>query len=31
MIGLPTAIQKSCNPYFNKLANSIGWRDMVQG
>lgn len=30
-IGLPTAIQKSCNPYFNKLANSIGWRDMVQG
>jgi penicillin-binding protein 2 len=30
-IGLPTAIQKSCNPYFNKLANAIGWRDMVQG
>ena len=30
-IGLTTAIQKSCNPYFNKLANSIGWRDMVQG
>lgn len=30
-IGLPTAIQKSCNPYFNKLANSIGWRDMTRG
>jgi len=30
-IGLTTAIQKSCNPYFNKLANSIGWCDMVQG
>lgn len=28
---LPEAIQKSCNPYFNKLANSIGWRDLVQG
>ena len=28
---LPKAIQQSCNPYFNKLANSIGWRDMVEG
>ncbi len=28
---LPQAIQKSCNPYFNKLANTIGWRSMVEG
>ena len=28
---LPKAIQKSCNPYFNKLANTIGWRAMVDG
>lgn len=28
---LPEAIQKSCNPYFNKLANSIGWKAMVDG
>ena len=30
-LSLPAAIQKSCNPYFNKLANSIGWRDMTRG
>jgi penicillin-binding protein 2 len=28
---LPKAIQQSCNPYFNKLANTIGWRAMVDG
>lgn len=28
---LPQAIQRSCNPYFNKLANTIGWRAMVDG
>jgi penicillin-binding protein 2 len=28
---LPKAIQQSCNPYFNKLANTIGWRAMVEG
>ncbi|MBM3862962.1 MAG: hypothetical protein FJ385_03265 [Verrucomicrobia bacterium] len=25
------ALQHSCNPYFNKLANAIGWRAMVDG
>ncbi|MCP5545653.1 MAG: penicillin-binding protein 2 [Akkermansiaceae bacterium] len=28
---LSQAIQRSCNPYFNKLANTIGWRAMVEG
>jgi len=28
---LPQAIQRSCNPYFNKLANTIGWRAMADG
>lgn len=28
---LPEALQRSCNPYFNKLANTIGWRAMVDG
>ena len=28
---LPRAIQQSCNPYFNKLANAIGWKSMVDG
>jgi penicillin-binding protein 2 len=28
---LPKAIQQSCNPYFNKLANTIGWKAMVEG
>jgi penicillin-binding protein 2 len=28
---LSKAIQQSCNPYFNKLANTIGWRAMVDG
>ncbi len=30
-LNLPQAIQKSCNPYFNKLANTIGWKAMVDG
>ena len=28
---LPQAIQHSCNPYFNKLANTIGSKSMVDG
>jgi penicillin-binding protein 2 len=28
---LSRAIQQSCNPYFNKLANTIGWRGLVEG
>ena len=28
---LSKALQQSCNPYFNKLANSIGWKAMVEG
>jgi len=28
---LSRAIQQSCNPYFNKLANTIGWKAMVEG
>lgn len=28
---LPEALQQSCNPYFNKLANTIGWKGMVEG
>ncbi|MEO5913604.1 MAG: penicillin-binding transpeptidase domain-containing protein [Luteolibacter sp.] len=28
---LSEAIQHSCNPYFNTLANSIGWEKMVTG
>ena len=28
---LSTALQQSCNPYFNKLANTIGWKGMVDG
>ncbi len=28
---LSKALQQSCNPYFNKLANTIGWRAMVEG
>jgi len=28
---LSKAIQQSCNPYFNKLANTIGWQTMVEG
>ena len=28
---LSEAIQHSCNPYFNILANSIGWKKMVDG
>ncbi len=30
-LDLSEAIQRSCNPYFNKLANTIGWRSMVEG
>jgi penicillin-binding protein 2 len=28
---LSQAVQQSCNPYFNKLANTIGWKAMVDG
>jgi penicillin-binding protein 2 len=28
---LPNAIQQSCNPYFMKLANTIGWKAMITG
>ncbi len=28
---LSEAIQHSCNPYFNTLANTIGWKAMVEG
>ena len=28
---LSKAIQQSCNPYFNKLANAIRWEAMVEG
>jgi penicillin-binding protein 2 len=28
---LSQGIQHSCNPYFNKLANAIGWEAMVEG
>lgn len=28
---LSQALQQSCNPYFNKLANTIGWKSMVEG
>lgn len=28
---LPEALQKSCNPYFNKMANAIRWKGMVDG
>ena len=28
---LPEAIQQSCNPYFNKMANNMGWKAMVDG
>ncbi|MBK1882135.1 hypothetical protein JIN85_06905 [Luteolibacter pohnpeiensis] len=31
MEDLSEAIQHSCNPYFNKLANAIGWKAMVEG
>ncbi len=28
---LTKALQQSCNPYFNKLANTVGWKGMVEG
>lgn len=31
LLTLSKAIQQSCNPYFNKLANTIGWRAMIDG
>lgn len=30
-LSLPSAIQQSCNPYFNKLSNAIGSKAMVEG
>ncbi len=30
-LNLSKALQQSCNPYFNKLANTIGWKAMVEG
>ena len=31
LLTLSKALQQSCNPYFNKLSNTIGWRAMVDG
>ena len=28
---LSQALQRSCNPYFNKLANALGWQALVSG
>jgi len=28
---LPDALQKSCNPYFNRLAGDVTWQGMVEG
>lgn len=28
---LSEALQQSCNPYFNKLANTMGWEKLVDG
>lgn len=30
-LSLQEAIQRSCNPYFMKMANTIGWQAMVRG
>ncbi len=30
-LSLPQALQKSCNPYFNKLSNSLRSKGMVEG
>jgi penicillin-binding protein 2 len=30
-LSLSKALQQSCNPYFNKLANTMGWKAMVEG
>ena len=30
-LALSEAIQRSCNPYFNKLANTMGWEKLVEG
>ncbi len=31
MLNLSKALQQSCNPYFNKLSNTMGWKSMVEG
>jgi len=28
---LSSALQQSCNPYFNKLANTMGWEKLIEG
>ncbi len=30
-LDLPRAIQQSCNPYFNQMANVVGWQGLVEG
>lgn len=30
-LDLPEAIQKSCNPYFNQMANNMRWQGMLDG
>ncbi|MEP2777614.1 MAG: penicillin-binding transpeptidase domain-containing protein [Luteolibacter sp.] len=30
-LSLPEAIQQSCNPYFNQMANALRWQGMVAG
>ncbi|HEX5791176.1 MAG TPA: penicillin-binding transpeptidase domain-containing protein, partial [Luteolibacter sp.] len=30
-LSLPQALQRSCNPYFNKLANALGSQRLVEG
>ena len=30
-LALSEALQRSCNPYFNKIANMMGWEKLVEG